>query len=95
MKGLHPDPKQSNQELCCGSAGHPVSCEELPKDLTIVDRQGGAVVPTDTWGRLGHSELAMKGTQAIKEKDLKALLGGMYAYHNQTEGPTSGSSMNT
>lgn len=50
MKGLHPDPKQSNQELCRGSAGHAVSCEELPKDLTMVDRQGGAVVPTDTWG---------------------------------------------
>lgn len=95
MKGLHPDPKQNNQELCRGSAGHAVSCEELLKDLTMVDRQGGAVVPTDTWGRLGHSELAMKGTQAIKEKDLEALLGGMCAYYNQPEGPTSGSSTNT
>lgn len=37
----------------------------------------------------------MKGTQAIKEKDLEALLGGVYAYHNQPEGPTSGSSTNT
>lgn len=41
----------------------------------MVDRRG-AVVPTDTWGRLGHSELA------IKEKDLEALLGGMCAYQS-------------
>lgn len=41
----------------------------------MVDRQGGAVVPTDTWGRLGHSELAMKGTQAIKEEDFRSLTG--------------------
>lgn len=53
------------------------------------------MVPTDTWGRLGHSELAMKGTQAIKEKDLEALLGGMRAYHSQPKGPTSGSSTHT
>lgn len=37
-------PKAGQQELCRGPAT--VSFEELQKGLTVVDRQGGAAVPT-------------------------------------------------